>query len=44
MSGFIIATYSLLSISKKTDLKNIIFHGFTSGFLIDLRIMGIIFS
>lgn len=42
MSAFIIATYSLLNISNKTDLKNIIFHGFTTGFLIDLRIMGII--
>ena len=42
MSAFIIATYSLLNISKKIDLKNIIFHGFTTGFLIDLRIVGII--
>jgi hypothetical protein len=43
MSSFIIATYSLINVSKKSNFKNIIIHGFTTGFLIDIRILGIIF-
>jgi hypothetical protein len=42
MSTFIITTFSLINVSKKTNFKNIIIHGFMTGFLIDLRIMGII--